>query len=332
MIKVGIIGCGYWGGNIARNLFQTDRFEFIAAQDTEEERSRSLSANYLGLVAQTTTEDMLQNDSLVAVVITTPASTHYELAKLFLKAGKHVLVEKPACSSAAEMTELHQIAKDKNKVLMIDHTYLYSGPINSIKNLLHENILGQMLYIDSVRINLGKIQPDINVVWDLATHDISIINHLMDSLPKSVQVSAASHLPNQLENIAYISLHYPNNVLANIHVSWSSPIKRREMIIAGSEKMLVYNDLKAAEKLTLYHCGHDVRKDGNDYNVTYRTGDSEYLAYDDHEPLKAVILHFAEAIENPHSIDSKMGFDIGVLQVLEAAQKSIDNDGAKVFL
>ena len=332
MISAGIVGCGYWGANMARNLLLSSRIEFIAAFDRDEERSDLLSADYEGVIFQKSIEAMLQNDRLEAVVLTTPASTHYELARQFLQAGKHVLVEKPACNSASEMAELHQIAKDKSRVLMVDHTYLYSGPVKSIKNLLDQNGLGQMLYIDSVRINMGKVQSDINVVWDLATHDISIINRLTGTQPKSVQVSAASHLPNRLENIAYISLCYPDNVLANIHVSWSSPLKRREMIIGGSEKMLVYNDLKAVGKLTVYSSGHHISgKEGN-WDVAYRNIDPSHLPYDDSEPLKEVINNFVEAIENPNSVECKIDFDIEVLQVLEAAQKSVDNDGLKVFL
>lgn len=332
MIRTGIVGCGYWGGNIARNLFLSDKFEFVAAFDQEETRSRSFSKNYTGLVPQPGIEHMLQDEELEAVVLTTPASTHFKLANDFLKAGKHVLVEKPACESVAEMKQLHKVAKDNGKVLMVDHTYLYSGPVAAIKHHLDQGLLGKMFYIDSVRINLGKIQPDINVIWDLATHDISISNYLVGLLPESVQVSAASHLPNGLKNVAYISINYPGNILVNIHVSWSSPIKRREMIIGGSDKMLVYNDLKKNEKLVLHHCGHEMSESKDGWEVAYTANGSEPLLYEDKEPLKEVIEQFAESITTTNQAASQPAFDIGVIQTLEAAQKSADQNGLRVFL
>ena len=332
LVKIGLIGCGYWGNNLARNIFKSDKAELTAVFDMRPEAAEAFGRQYPDSSVAEDLNTLLQDTTLDALALATPASTHFDLAREAIRHGKHVLVEKPASQTSAEISELHQLARDTGKVFMVDHTYLYSGPIACIKELLDQEELGSINYVQSIRINLGKVQPDINVVWDLATHDISIINHLLGKTPISVQVSSASHLPNGRENMAFLSLYYPNNAIAHIHVSWSSPVKRREMLVGGDRKMLVYNDLVTTEKVALYDSGHDVVHQQDGIEVSYRNGEACHPDYDVSEPLQNVINSFANAILKGSQAPSKMPFDIGVIKVLEAAQQSIDSGGIKINL
>jgi len=332
-VNVGIVGCGYWGTNLARNFLRSDDFNLKMVADHDPVQLNRFQELYPDTDVSHSFQDLLLNTSIDAVAIATPAGTHFDLAKRALEANRHVLVEKPATTSSKEMHELIQLAKAKKKVLMVDHTYLYSKAVLEMKAIIDANELGAIQYIDSERVNLGKFQPDINVLWDLATHDISIVNFLLGDMPKSVQCQAIAHLPTGFENIAYTTLKYPNNVMVHIHSSWSSPLKRREMLIGGDKKMLRYNDLEPSNKLHIHDCGHDYspNKEGSP-EIVYRNGTVRSLPIPSKETLGDVVSAFAESIRTGIHPLGNINFGLEVIQILEAAQESIDNGGKTVML
>lgn len=327
------MGCGHWGTNLARNFIWNDSFELKVVVDHNKAQVRRFQELYPDTDVLFEFEDLLKNTAIDAVAIATPAGTHYQLAKEALLANKHVLVEKPATTSYSQMQELIQLAQSRNKILMVDHTYLYSEAVRETKAVIDSGELGRLQYINSERVNLGRFQPDINVLWDLATHDISIVNYLLGSTALSVQCHAVAHLPLGIENIAYTTLRYPNNVIVHIHSSWSSPIKRREMLIGGDKKILRYDDMEPSYKVRIHDCGHDYgpNKEGRP-EIVYRNGAVRSIPMPQSETLGSVVLSFAESIRTGVHPLGNINFGLEVIQILEAAQKSIDNGGKMVML
>ena len=247
-VNLGLIGYGYWGPNLVRNFYSVNGCNVRMVVDARQERLNLVSKNYPAIQCSTNADDILHNPEIDAVVIATPVFAHYTLAKRALENGKNVLVEKPMTASVQEAEELIELAEKKGLLLMVDHTFLYTGAVRKIKDLVDNGTIGRVQYIDSTRINLGLFQPDINVLWDLAPHDISILNYLVDQRPVSVNATGVTHTGNEIENIAYLTLNYADGFIAHFNCSWTSPVKIRMMMIGGDKKMVVYNDIEPTKR------------------------------------------------------------------------------------
>lgn len=333
-LRVGIVGCGYWGPNLIRNFSACPLTEVAAACDASPARLEAVqrSNGHLRLVGSL---DELLEIPLDAVAIATPVSTHYELARRCLEAGRHVLVEKPLAAAVHEARALVELAERLGRVLMVDHTYLFHSAVRRIKEIVDSGDLGDLYYIDSIRINLGLFQRDINVVWDLAPHDISIIDYVLGLEARSISAWGCAHADHGIEDMAYVNVDYDDRMLANVHINWLSPVKIRQMIFAGSRKSLVFNELNATEPIKVYDRGIDLGEDDEDRRqllVSYRSGDVWSPHIEPGEALQGVVTHFAECIRGgrtPHS-DGRLG--LRVVQILEAATRSIRAQGGRVVL
>ena len=272
VIRFGVIGYGYWGPNVARNLAQLDGSKVLAISDkTANARKRAQKA-YPGVSVVEDAAEIIASPDIDAVAVVTPVWTHYELAKAALENGKHVFVEKPFTSNAAQAEELIELAARKNLKIMVDHTFLFTGAVKKIRQFVEDGSLGKLYYYDSTRVNLGLFQHDVNVIWDLAPHDLSIMDHLIKGSPEAIVATGQTHL-NGLEDIAFITVYYPDQVIAHINVNWLSPVKVRTTLIGGEKKMLVWNDLEADEKIKVYDKGVNVTSQTGLYKllVNYRT-------------------------------------------------------------
>jgi len=332
MLKIGIIGFGYWGPNLVRNF--TNQLEAIVVMvaDGRNERLQVLKKNYPNIDAVQSAEDILKNPNIDAVVIATEVFSHYKLAKEALLNGKHVLLEKPMTSSSIEAEDLIDIALKKNLVLMVDHTFLYTGAVQKIKELIDDNAIGSPRYFDSSRINLGLFQNDINVLWDLAPHDISILTFLIKNKPFSVNATGISHTKNNIENIAYMTVNYEQDFIAHFNCSWTSPVKIRQTLIGGDSKMIVYNDLEPSEKVRVYDTGYDHRTDEelNRIRVDYRNGDVYIPKLNSKEALFSVAEDFISSIIYKNTPLSNAYLGLEVVKILEASEISIKNNGKEI--
>jgi predicted dehydrogenase len=333
-IKVGIIGLGYWGPNLIRNFSISKNCKLTAIADLQADKLKKFSIMYPGIATYTNPEDIIKNPNIDAVVIATPVFTHFSLAKAALENGKHVLVEKPMTSSVAEAEQLIELANKNHKVLMVDHTFLYTGAVQKIKELLDNGTIGKLRYIDSTRINLGLFQPDINVLWDLAPHDISILTYLFPEIPHTVNATGICHTNNGIENIAYLTLNYQSDMIAHFNCSWTSPVKIRKFLIGGDKKMIVYDDMEPTEKVKIYDTSYDHKseEDKRRILVDYRTGDIFVPKLSTAEALIGVANDFINSILNNTTpvADAKLG--LNVVKILEAAQKSIKQKGKEISL
>ena len=334
MIKVGIIGLGYWGPNLVRNFSIQNNATVYMVADSRIERLNLIKKNYPNVLTCSTAEELINNPEIDAVVIATPVFTHYELAKKAMMQGKHVLLEKPMADSVAHCIELINIAEQKGLTLMVDHTFLYTSAVQKMKELIDAGTIGTMHYFDSSRINLGLFQPDINVLWDLAPHDISILTYLNNTKPYSINATGISHTFNGIENIAYMTINYESDFIAHFNCSWTSPVKIRQTLIGGDNKMIVYNDLEPSEKVRIYDTGYNHKLDDekNRIMVDYRTGDVYIPKLASTEALYGVAKDFAESIihKKEPMANSKLGME--VVRILEASQQSITNKGKEVIL
>lgn len=333
-LRVGIVGCGYWGPNLIRNFSACPLTEVVAACDASPARLEAVgrSNGHLRLVGSL---DELLETPLDAVAIATPVSTHYELARRCLEAGRHVLVEKPLAATVHEARALVELAERLGRVLMVDHTYLFHNAVRRIKEIVDSGDLGDLYYIDSIRINLGLFQRDINVVWDLAPHDISIIDYVLDLEARSISAWGCAHADHDIEDIAYVNVDYDDRMLANVHINWLSPVKIRQMIFAGSRKSLVFNELNATEPIKVYDRGIDLGEDEEGRRqllVSYRSGDVWSPHIEPGEALQGVVTHFAECIRGGRTPQSDGRLGLRVVQILEAATRSIRAQGGRVVL
>jgi predicted dehydrogenase len=333
-MNIAIVGFGYWGPNLVRNFNSVTGVNVSHICDNRPERQAHAKKLYPNADVTTGFEAILKDTSVDAVAIATPVFTHHKLAKAALNADKHVLIEKPMTSTVAEAEELIALAKQKGKVVMVDHTYLYTGAVQKIKSLVDEGTIGNIQYIDSTRINLGLFQADINVLWDLAPHDISICSHIMKGKPTAVQATGISHTKNGLENIAYLTLRYGDDKIAHFNCSWSSPVKVRHMLIGGDKKMIVFNDLEASEKIKIYDTGYSVQSDEDKEKimVDYRVGDIHVPKIANKEALGGMASDFFDAITKGTTPLSDADLGLEVVAILEAAQISIKNGGKEVLL
>ncbi|MBN4049724.1 Gfo/Idh/MocA family oxidoreductase [Bacteroidales bacterium AH-315-N07] len=334
-MNVAIIGYGYWGPNLVRNFNNVDDCNVIMVSDLRSERLEIVKKNYPAIITTTNTEDVFNNNDVGAVVIATPVFTHYELAKIALTKGKNVLLEKPMTSTSAEGEELVEIAAKNNKLLMVDHTFLYTGAVRKMQELVMGDGIGKIQYFDSTRINLGLFQPDINVIWDLAPHDISILNFLVDERPVSITATGTSHTDNGIENIAYLSLNYDSGLIAHFNCSWTSPVKIRRILIGGDQKMILFDDVEPTEKVKIYDSGYkvvDSDEDKRQLLVQYRSGDIYVPEIDRVEALHRMASDFINSIKNNSEPTANWQLGLDVVRVLEASQVSIKDKGREVKL
>jgi predicted dehydrogenase len=327
-LRVAVVGCGYWGPNLIRNFYENDQVELVAVCDLNPERLSRMGKRYPSVQLTSSYQALLDDPNLDAIAIATPVHTHYPLAKAALQSGKHVLVEKPMCMTSAECMALIALAEEKQCTLMVDHTFVYHGAVKRIKDEVASGALGELLYFDSVRVNLGLFQSDINVVWDLAPHDLSIMDYIIGKTPVSIQASGACHAGNGMEDIAYITVNFENNLIAHFHVSWLSPVKVRQVLVGGTKKMIVYDDLEPMEKVRIYDKGITVEQPKSEEErytnlVGYRVGDMMAPVLDATEALKHEVAHFVDCALNGKQPITDGQAGLRVVQILEAANESI---------
>ena len=340
MITIGVIGCGYWGPNLIRNFAEDERAQLRWICDTDERRLSAIGRRYPAARTAADYHTLLADPELTAVVIATPVATHYTFARAALDAGKHVLIEKPFTTNIREAEELVKLAKQRGLTLMVDHTFVYTGAVRRIKEIVASGELGELLYFDSVRINLGLFQRDINVVWDLAPHDLSIMDYLVEREPVALTATGSSHIEAGIENIAYVMLRFADSFIAHFHFNWLSPVKIRRTLIAGSRKMIVYDDIEPTEKVRVYDKGVTTNRIESDTDkeaayrtlVSYRTGDVWVPKLDSTEALHYTCAEFLESIaqSRPPLTDGAAG--LRVVRLLEAAQQSINQGGRLINL
>lgn len=332
-MKFGVLGYGYWGPNVVRNLASLDGSHVVAIADVNSAARIRAQKAYPGVTVTASTSDVISSAEIDAIAIVTPVWTHYELVKAALENGKHVFVEKPFTSNAAQGEELINLALKKNLTIMVDHTFLFTGAVRKIAQLLNEGTLGNLYYYDSTRVNLGLFQHDINVLWDLAPHDLSIMDHLITSSPEAIVATGQTHL-NGHEDIAFMTLYFPQNVIAHINVNWLSPVKVRTTLIGGEKRMLVWNDLEADEKVRVYDKGVDITSREGVYEqlVNYRTGDMWAPQLEQIEALRKELTYFVECIVQGQQPFNDGNAGLRVVRMLEAASESLKERGCLVYL
>ena len=333
MLRIGIIGYGYWGPNVVRNFQGLANCKIVSVCDQSPEALQRVSALYPGVEVTREARDVFASKAIDAVAVVTPVSTHYELARQCLENGKHVFIEKPLTATVAQAEELIELADKKQRTLMVDHTFLFTGAVRKIKELIDQQALGALYYYDSVRVNLGLFQHDVNVIWDLAPHDLSIMTHLIKERPAAVVATGAAHF-NGLVDMAYLTVYFPNNIIAHVNVNWLSPMKVRTTLIGGEQKMLVWNDLEADEKIKVYDKGVCVANKQGVYDllVSYRSGDMWAPRVAQTEALKVEAEYFVDCVLNNQKPlnDGEAGRQ--VVQLLEAANRSLKKRGEIVYL
>ncbi|MEI6853736.1 MAG: Gfo/Idh/MocA family oxidoreductase [Bacteroidota bacterium] len=334
MIHAAVIGYGYWGPNLVRNLLQHQGFSLDAICDQNPARLQLAATHHPGIKLTTDAMQLMQNEHLNVIVIATPVSLHYSLAMAAIKHGKHVLLEKPMTSDYDQAIQLKTEAEKRNLVLMVDHVFLYNGVVRRIKELIEKDYFGDILYIDATRINLGIFQNDVNVLWDLATHDLSIVNYFLNEMPVSVSAIGKCHTANHIENLAYLTLNYSDQKIVHIQSSWTSPVKVRRMMIGGAKKMMIYDDIEPTEKLKVYDHGFLLPdgKDPDQMRVDYRTGDIFVPKYDTTEPLALMIKDLFNAITTGNSPVSDALSGLNIIKILTASNYSLRERGKEIFI
>lgn len=333
-MNIAIIGYGYWGPNLVRNFTNALNSKVTHVVDFRSERLSIVNKMYPSVETTNNVDEVINSTKVDAVVIATPVFTHFEIAKKALLRGKHVLLEKPMTPTVAQALELIELANKMNLLLMVDHTFLYTGAVRKMKELIEKKELGTINYFDSTRINLGLFQPDVNVLWDLAPHDISILMYLINEKPVSVNATGISHTNNGIENIAYLTTNYNSNLLAHFNCSWSSPVKLRNTLVGGDKKMVLFNDLEPSEKLRVYDTGYNYKTDEekNKLLVDYRTGDVYIPKLEMKEALLEMANDFVQSIINKKQPVSSALLGLEVIKVLEASQASIKSNGKEIKL
>ncbi|MBI5602435.1 MAG: Gfo/Idh/MocA family oxidoreductase [Deltaproteobacteria bacterium] len=335
MIQVGVIGYGYWGPNLVRNFLEVPGCRVVMVSDLRPERLALVQQRYPGIRITVDYHDLISDPAIDAIAIATPVHTHFSLALEALRLGKHVLVEKPLADTSDHCLQLIEEAAGRNKVLMVDHTFVYTGAVRKIRELVEGDSLGDLYYYDSVRINLGLFHNDVNVIWDLAVHDLSIMDFVMSSRPIAVSATGIRHIQEQPENIAYLTLFFNNFLIAHLHVNWLAPVKIRRTLLGGSQRMVVYDDLEFSEKVKVYDKGVTVNSTVDSlYQVLvgYRTGDMWAPQLSTTEALLMESQHFISCIEKgEHPVtDGQAG--LRVVRIIEAATQSMAQRGRPMDL
>ena len=332
-MNFGVIGYGYWGPNIVRNLTSLEDSQVLAIAEMSPPARKRAQKAYPGINVTPDALDVILSLKIDAVAIVTPVWTHYQLAKLALEHGKHVFVEKPFTSNTAQAEDLISLAQKKNLKIMVDHTFLFTGAVKKISQLLDEGTLGKLYYYDATRVNLGLFQHDINVLWDLAPHDLSIMDHLIKARPEAIVATGQKHL-NGHEDVAYMTLYFPEKVIAHINVNWLSPVKVRTTLMGGEKRMLVWNDLEADEKVKVYDKGVDITNREGVYEllVNYRSGDMWAPQLEQIEALRQELSYFVDCISSSQDPSNDGCAGLRVVKMLEAASESLGKRGALVYL
>ena len=340
MINIGVVGFGYWGPNVARNFNETPGARVVAISDADEGSLRRAELTYPGVRMARDYAELVTAPDLDVIAIVTPVSSHFEIANAALSNGKHIFIEKPFTASVAQAEQLIELADRKRLKIMVDHTFLFTGAVKKIKELIDDGVLGELYYFDSIRVNLGLFQKDVNVVWDLAPHDLSIMNHLIDKEPTAVMATGVAHFNNALEDVAYITVYFPGNVIAHLNVNWLSPVKIRTTLIGGQKKMLVWNDLVSDEKIRVYDKGVEgldaldagSKEKAYGLRVSYRSGDMWAPRVSQGEALKGEVAYFIDCINNDITPENDGNAGLRVVRMLEAIIKSLNLGGALVRL
>lgn len=336
MVRVGLIGYGYWGPNLLRNFAELPGSRVIAVSDLRPERLALIPGRYPAVRTTTNWRDLTADPSIDAIAVATPVSTHFDLAMEALRAGKHVLVEKPLAANSEQAMRLIDEAERRQRVLMVDHTFVYTGAVRKIRELVTEGKVGEIYYYDSMRVNLGLFQHDVDVVWDLAVHDLAIMNFVLGRMPSTIVATGMNHFEGGTENIAYITAFFEGNLIAHINVNWLAPVKVRRTMIGGSRQMIVYDDMEISEKVKIYDRG--VTFNANDTEriyqrlIDYRMGDMWAPKLDITEALKAEAQQFIDAIETGRRSISDGEAGLQVVRMLEAATESMRARGKQVEL
>lgn len=330
-MNIGVIGYGYWGPNLVRNFSELEGVSVLWCADMRPERRALAQKRYPALQVTENPDDIFSDAKVDAVVIATPVSTHFPLAQRALERGKHVLVEKPMTRTVAEGEALIALAEKKGLVLMVDHTFIYTGAVRRMKEIMEVGELGDLYYFDSVRVNLGLFQHDIDVLWDLAPHDLSILTYLIQQPPKYVSAAGADHMGTGHVDVAHMTVHFEKNLLAHFHVNWLSPVKVRQILIGGSRRMLVYNDMEPSEKVRVYDAGVNVASQEGIYRmlVDYRTGDMWAPKLEVREALLVECEHFLDCVRFKKMPRSGGAAGLTVVRLLEAASRSLAANGER---
>lgn len=335
LIGIGVVGYGYWGPNLVRNFANSEVARVVAVSDLDTAKLAASRRLYSGIVTTSEFRDLLKNPMVDAVAIATPVHTHYELALAALKAGKHVLVEKPLAQTSEQVLHLIEEAERRKLTLMVDHTFLYTPAVQKIRQLIVEETLGDIYYYNSTRASLGIFQSDVNVIWDLAVHDISIIQHIFDEPPVAVSATGTCHFAGAPENMAHIALFFQSDCVAHISVNWLSPVKVRQTFVGGSRKMIVYDDLEPTEKIKVYDKGITLNgsaEKAQELRIGYRSGDMWAPHLFTKEALQTEAEHFVDCLRNGKTPISNGTSGLRVVEILEAASHSISERGKPVRL
>lgn len=335
MIKIGVIGYGYWGPNLVRNFAETPGMSVASVADLDSKKLEIVQKRYPGVQTTKRFKDLLENKDIDAIAIATPVSTHFELGMAALKAGKHLWLEKPMAETSEQAQKLVDEAAKRNLVLIVDHTFTYTGAVRRMGDMVKTGELGDILYYDSTRINLGLFQRDVNVISDLAVHDFSILDYLVGEQPVALSAVGMNHFPHTPENLAFITLFYDSGMIAHINTNWLAPVKVRQILIGGSKKMIIYDDVEPSEKIKVYDKGISFTenpKEIYEMRVGYRTGDMWAPKLDFTEALRVEGEHFVDCIENNKAplTDGLLG--LRVVKLIEAATRSMNERGRCVEL
>lgn len=335
MIKIGIIGFGYWGPNLARNFAEMPGAELVAIADADESKLEIVRRRYPAVRTTTNFHDLLADTTIDAVAIATPVSTHFEFGIAALKAGKHVWMEKPMTETSLQAHKLVEEAQRRKRVLFVDHTFIYTGAVRKMSEVVKSGDLGRVYYYDSTRVNLGLFQRDVSVIADLAVHDFSILDYLLGEYPVAVSASGTNHFPGTPANLAYITLFYASGTIAHANVSWLAPVKVRQILIGGSKKMIIYDDLEPSEKIKIYDKGvsfTDDPKQIHEMRVGYRTGDMWAPKLSGAEALRVGGEHFVDCIMNNKTPETDGKLGMRVVELIEAATSSMRGKGETVYI
>jgi predicted dehydrogenase len=335
LVRIGVIGYGYWGPNLVRNFVETPDMHLVAVSDLRQDRLDLVQRRYPGVEVTKDCHEIINHPQIDAVAISTPVSTHFQLAMEALRAGKHVLVEKPMTATSEEAVRLIDEAERRNLVLMVDHTFVYTGAVRKIRELIDKRSLGEIYYYDSTRVNLGLFQQDVDVIWDLAVHDLSIMEYILGETPVEVSATGIGHVNGAAENIAYVTAFYESSLIAHLNVNWLSPVKIRRTMIGGSKRMIVYDDIETSEKVRVYDKGVVVKNGPESLYkllVSYRSGDMHAPQIEVTEALRIEAQHFADCIMNGTTPLTDGYAGLRVVSVLEAATRSMKDHGRSVQL
>ncbi|MET1045151.1 MAG: Gfo/Idh/MocA family oxidoreductase [Hyphomicrobium sp.] len=335
MIGIGVIGYGYWGPNLVRNFAELSRATVVGVSDLDSKRLALVSSRFPGVHTTTDYHELLRDPKIDAIVIATPVSTHFQIAMAALKAGKHVWLAKPMTETSMQASQLVDVAAKRNLILLVDHTFVYTGSIRKIGEVMRSADMGQLFYYDSIRVNLGLFQRDVNVISDLAAHDFAILDHLLDEKPIAVTAAGSNHFPGSPENLAYVTLFYNSGMIAHANVSWLAPVKVRQILLGGSKKMITYNDLEPSEKVKIYDKGVSFTDDPGqiqEMRVGYRMGDMWAPKLDGKEALSVEGEHFLDCIENQQQPITDGQSGQRVVSLIEAATSSMRGRGETIYL